>query len=425
MSSSAPRRELNPWYIAVVAGMASYLDAAVIVSTGTSLVLYEDPLGLTGDEIGVLSFALTLGLAIGSVTGGRLGDRFGRKPVFGVTMLGIAVAMALNVCATGFPMLLAGAILGGLSSGADLPVSIATIAEAANDENRGKMVSFSQVLWTVGIVIPLVLAVAFGGLDRLGGQISFGHIGVIALLVLACRVGLPESPVWLAARAERQREGGAARTERVPIRALLKGTYAVPFVCLLLFYPLVNLAGNTSGQFGTYLWVNVADSTVEFSSLIGLIGLTLALLFAVLFMRVVDTRYRMPVFYAGAACYVLSHLTPTVFGVSAATLAVWQLLLAIANSIAFEAVFKVWAQESFPTLLRATAQGTIIAVARLLAAVLALVTPRLAAAGPQGLFAMLTALVVIGMAAAIIGFRNHTNNEFPTHANPTEPARAH
>lgn len=118
----------NPWYIAVIAGMASYLDAATIVSSGNALVMYQEPLGLSGDQIGVLSFALTLGIAIGAITGGRLGDRFGRKPVFSVTMIGIVIAMTCNTFATGFTMLLVGAILGGLSTGADLPVSIATIS---------------------------------------------------------------------------------------------------------------------------------------------------------------------------------------------------------------------------------------------------------------------------------------------------------
>jgi len=51
------------------------------------------------------------------------------------------------------------------------------------------------------------------------------------------------------------------------------------------------------------------------------------------------------------------------------------------GAFAFEAILKVWTQESFPTLLRSTAQGTIVSVARVLAAAIALVTPSLAAAG--------------------------------------------
>jgi len=35
-------------------------------------------------------------------------------------------------------------------------------------------------------------------------------------------------------------------------------------------------------------------------------------LLAILFMRIVDSKWRMPIFYFGAACYVLSALIPTV-----------------------------------------------------------------------------------------------------------------
>jgi inositol transporter-like SP family MFS transporter len=104
------------------------------------------------------------------------------------------------------------------------------------------------------------------------------------------------------------------------------------------------------------------------------------------------------------------------FGVSIATLLLWQILAAIGGAFAFEAILKVWTQESFPTLLRSTAQGTIISVARVCAALLALVTPRLAAAGPRGLFLVLTVLIAIGLGAAIFGFRNGTRNEFDIEA---------
>ena len=182
MATTSPivRSGPNPWYIAVVAGMASYLDAATIVSTGNALVMYQKPLGVTGNQIGIISAALTLGIAVGAAVGGRLGDRFGRKPVFSVTMIGIVIAMLCNVFAPGFGFLLAGAIIGGVCTGADLPVSIATIAEAGNDSNRGKLVSFSQVLWMMGIIVPLALTSVIGDMGRLGGQIIFGTVAVIA-----------------------------------------------------------------------------------------------------------------------------------------------------------------------------------------------------------------------------------------------------
>ena len=60
----------------------------------------------------------------------------------------------------------------GLASGADLPVTIATVSEAGDDSNRGKLVSFSQVLWTMGIIVPLALTAVLGDMGRTGGRIS-------------------------------------------------------------------------------------------------------------------------------------------------------------------------------------------------------------------------------------------------------------
>jgi inositol transporter-like SP family MFS transporter len=157
---------------------------------------------------------------------------------------------------------------------------------------------------------------------------------------------------------------------------------------------------------------------VEFAARIGLIMTVVGFGLAVVFLRVVDTRARMPIFFVGAACYVLSTLIPAVLGVSLTTLLIWQILGAIGGAFAFEAILKVWTQESFPTLLRSTAQGTIISVARVLAAALALVTPRLAAAGPQLLFGVLTVLIGIGMAAAVLAFRKGSRNEFACEPRP-------
>ena len=73
---------------------------------------------------------------------------------------------------------------------------------------------------------------------------------------------------------------------------------------------------------------------------------------------------------------------------------------------------KVWAQESFPTLLRTTAQGVIISVARVLAAALATVTPLMMDSVPRTLFFMLAVLSFVGLAAAWLGFRKGVINTF-------------
>jgi len=325
------RKAPNPWWVGLVCGMASYIDAAAIVGTGIALVIYQHTIGLDAGQIGWLSGALTFFIAIGALVGGKLGDNFGRRSVFMVTMALIVLGGGLATFADSFTPLLIGVALIGLGTGADLPVSLATIAESSTDANRGKIIGFSNMLWLVGIISAVGIATFFGGLGRLGGQLLFGQVALVALLVLIARFTIPETRTWLEAN-----RGGNTSAPKVRVRDLFTGPYARPFWALLGFYGLTNLAANTMGQFTTYIWVNVVGVDVQLASLIGLVSLPVFLLFGLWFMRVVDTRHRFVYFTAGAIAYAASFFIPALFGFSFATMIVYTALNGIGGAFAFE-----------------------------------------------------------------------------------------
>ncbi|MFF4053979.1 MFS transporter [Streptomyces chartreusis] len=392
--------------------MASYVDASTIVTTGIALVLYQQSIGVTPNQIGILSGILTLGIGLGALLGGRLGDRFGRRNVFIVTMALIAIGIAFLVFGTSFYLLLAGIVLAGFGTGADLPVSLATISEAATDKNRGAMIGLSSVLWSVGVLVSVTLAIFAGGWGRLGGQVLFGQIGVVTLIVLICRVGIPESQMWSEAREERLGGTRTIRADKARARDLLKTPYLVPFVVLLVFYAMTNVASNTNGQFGTYLAVNVAHISVQMNSLIGFLTLPIYIVLGLVFMRIVDRKNRMLYFTVGGVSLILAYAVPAAFGFTITTIIIMNVLSAIGGAFAFEGILKVWAQESFPTLLRSSAQGAIFAVGRMAAAGLAFFTPAIAAASFQGLYWGLTIIVAIGLTAAWVTFRRVERTQF-------------
>ncbi|MFE4834850.1 MFS transporter [Arthrobacter sp. NPDC056691] len=413
MSVTHPARRPNPWWVATVSGMASYIDAAAIISFGIVVTIYASVLGFGPTEIGLVSGGLTFGIAIGAFAGGRLGDRFGRRPVFTVTMVVIIVGVLVMILANNFAFALTGAVLVGLGTGADLPVSLSTISEAGNDRNRGRLISLSNILWLVGVVAAMVLGISVGNLGHLGGQLLLAHIGVMALIVLVCRLTIPESELWLKARAERKAGVETVRADRSAVRELFSRTYATPFFGLIFFYALVNLAGNTAGQFGTYLLVNVAKVDVSTASGLGLITLPVALVGYAVFMKIADKPYRFTWFTIGAGLMILGQAVIAVFGFSVTTMIVGGMIGIIGASFAGETILKVWAQESFPTLLRTTAQGIIIAVARFSAAVLASVTPLILQAGVSTLYWFLTAVTAAGVITAWVVFRKRDrHNEF-------------
>jgi len=396
----------------IVCGMASYIDACAIVSSGIALVIYQHSIDTTPNQIGILSGALTICIAIGALLGGRLGDKYGRRSVFIVTMAMIVIGEAMLIVMTSFYGLFIGTIFVGLGTGADLPVSLAAIAEVATDKNRGKLLGFSQIMWALGILGALVCSTIVGDYGRIGGQIMFGQVGVIALITMILRVGIPESDKWVTAHAKRLASAETIQTERAAIKDLIRAPFFRPFISLLIFYSLTNLGANTFGQFVTYLWVNVIGKSVRFASTITLINLSLGFVWTYWFMNIVDTPKRFKYFQIGAVTLLMNYFIPAIFGISTITIIVGGLFGFFGLAFAFEAIMKVWAQESFPTLLRTTAQGVIISVARVLAAALATVTPLMMDSVPRTLFFMLTGLSFVGLAAALLGFRKGVINTF-------------
>jgi len=405
MSDSNSTRRM--WWIALIAGMASYIDAAAMTSSGTALVLLKDTLGLTPGMIGILSSALTFSVAFGALFGGRLGDLLGRKTVFLATMAMILAGSLLLVFVEVFPGLLAGMILVGLGAGADLPVSLATIAEMAKAGLRGSMIGFSHFLWKIGSMVSLGIATIVGSMEQLGAQILFGHIVVATAVTFIGRLSVPESARWRAERAAEKRDASSRSDAALgwsTLKTLVQPPFVTYFLALALFYTLMNLGSNTVSQYGAYMYTEVAGSTVQVYSTVKLITMFLGAILVLVFMRVVATRWRMAWFVAGAACTVVAMGVPLVFGPQVWTLHVMMFLWLVGTVFAGEGIMKIWTQESFPTLLRSSAQGAIIAIARFGSGGLALVTPLVLANGPRALFALLLGACLVAVVVAFVVF---------------------
>lgn len=412
--ATTPRKA---WWTALVAGMASYIDSAGITTSGIAIVMLQGPLHLSTGEVGAVASILTFMIAIGALIGGRLGDRFGRRKVFMVTMIMIIVAAVVIITAPSFTNLVIGTGLMGLGTGADLPVSLATISEAAEHDHRGRMVAFSHMLWKIGIIITQAIGSIVGDWGRAGAQILYAHLGIIAVLVFLGRLTIPESARWKAARTARALESAQGRKSAdVDVPALLKQLvtkpFVVPFVALMVFYTLTNLGANTNGQFGAYIFTKVAGASVSLYSRIGLLTTLVGFLLVFVLMKVVDGSHRIAWFIVGTLAAVVGSGLPLVIGPKVPTLTIMLVMWSVFSVFAGEPMMKVWTQESFPTMLRSTAQGIIVAVARASAALLALVTPAILAAGPRVLFAFILAVTLIGTIWAFLTFRHRTSTAF-------------
>ncbi|MFL9896967.1 MFS transporter [Paraburkholderia fungorum] len=136
-----------------------------------------------------------LGMMLGSLGTGFLGDRFGRRftyqanlAIFGLASLGAAFAPTMSV-------LIACRFVMGLGLGAENVVGYSTLTEFVPPQKRGKLQGLMAVFVVSGLpvagLIGLLLIPAFGW------RAMFVLGGIGALGVWYARKSLPESPRWL------------------------------------------------------------------------------------------------------------------------------------------------------------------------------------------------------------------------------------
>lgn len=399
-------RTPNVWYVATVSGMASFIDMFALYATATALVIYQKAYAFTNWEYGVLTSTITFAVAIGALVGGRLGDRFGRKRVFSVTMLVIILGSIVLMFSHTFVPLFIGMALIGLGTGADLPVSISTSVEAAKQSQRGKVVGLSEILWLLGAIVEDTLAIAVGGQGVRGARILFAAPGVIALIIFLLRLAIPESETWIKAQQERAAGVRTVRAQESSVRDLWKPPYRKPFIMLVGFYGLQNICSNTVGQLGTWVNVNIIHMSVSLSSAIGFATLIIGIICGLIFMRFVDTKWRKWLLYIGAAFYIPGFLGFVIGGFTPAMWMVAGSCAQIGSLLSGEPMMKILTQESFPTLLRTTAQGAVISTGRLTAAIAAIFTETLVAAAPTASYVGLTVIAALAYVFLFTGFKD-------------------
>lgn len=387
----------------VVAGLASYMDAALLVSLGVALPIWTKAFELNSWMVGLLSTMLTVAVAVGSFVGGWLSDKFGRVAVFNADILFVAVGSFTIAAAQNVTVLIIGTVIAGLASGADLPTSLAVISERMSSKKYGRAISSTQIFWTVGILLSQLIGFLTANRGMGSPATLFGWIGLVALINWAVRV-FSKKFKQVEENLTEAADVSDKSVKKYRLSQLLHTSgFLAPLVLLTVFYLFWNLPANTWGSFVNYFLVTVDGRTQAYSTLIALGANVFCLLVNIVYFKVSDSKYRYPAMYVGIAVALVAFIAAGSFSDNYQVFTVAYICYSGSTVLCGEALYKIWSQTFYPVEARATLTGFSYGLVRVFTAAFLLITPTLMGKSPELLlWIMVGCTVLFGTCAIII-----------------------
>ncbi|GLR89726.1 MFS transporter [Bradyrhizobium iriomotense] len=191
---------LGAWFEIYDVFFTAYIGPG-LVRSGIFTTSTANFFGFAG--LGAFVAAMFAGLFVGTLVFGQLADRFGRRVVFMGALLWYTAAAALLACQHSAEWIIFFRFLTGIGAGAEIVTIDSYTTELVPANSRGRSFAFLQAIQfsavpTVALVAWWFVPTAPLGFDGWRWVIWIGCLGAVAVWFI--RLGLPESPRWLAQR---------------------------------------------------------------------------------------------------------------------------------------------------------------------------------------------------------------------------------
>src|SRR6202051_410585 len=225
LASASGTRPVNPWVIAVLVALASFMEVLDTTIANVALPYIAGGMGVSDDEASWVVTTYRVSNAIILTPSSFLARKLGRKTFFLISLGLFTLSSLLCGFAPNLNALLLFRILQGLGGGGMVPVAQSILADAFPPAKRGQ----AFAVFGVAVVVAPVVGPTLGGWlsDNLSWHWCFlinAPVGVIAMALIA--LVLQESPT-ARAEARRQQQG--------------QGFYVVGFMLVATFLGAVEV----------------------------------------------------------------------------------------------------------------------------------------------------------------------------------------
>ena len=411
----------------IAVSLTNYLDAGAIVAGASGLTLWQQYLGLTEIHLGWLNFisANCLGAAIGSIIGGFLADKYGRKFIFTYNLLVYMVGVLLVMCSVNFPMLLAGFLITGISVGAGVPASWTYISESSEVNNRGRNICISQMSWGFGPMCILLfgmlfapggylfgwvesIAHIFGGADMtteavnaFSSRIVFLTLFIVAFIAWCLQRGLQESAEFTAQKTSNQKQPGLLDN----IKLLFTNKVAVRTVIFLAaIYLTWNLVASVMGFFQPHIYETAGGVSNEEANWMNCIQWAIIVGVTFILSYFIDKVSHKFVYVLGLLVAISAWFVIVTIGVNGkAGLWLFAILWGIQSGLAVQIFYALWGSELFPAKFRAGAQGLMFFIVRGLSAAWGLIFTFIYGENGEGFTVAAYCMIALLLISLIVG----------------------
>ncbi|MEO5894555.1 MAG: MFS transporter [Vicinamibacterales bacterium] len=174
----------RPLFVLFITILVNLIGFGIIIPL---LPFYAETFGASPFVIGLLFASFSMAQLISAPLLGEWSDRWGRRPVLILSLVGTAVSFAMLAVAQSLTMLFAARIVDGLSGG-NITTARAYIADISTEENRAKSYGVLGAAFGLGFIIGPALGALFS-------RISYTAPIWVAVAMTIAATGL--AFVWL------------------------------------------------------------------------------------------------------------------------------------------------------------------------------------------------------------------------------------